>query len=231
MDMEVDRLLMAELLNDDAVQILVHVARVLQGLGDAPGAPAGAAKEAGILVADVSEQLRGLARRLRPSLLDDIGLGPAIRQLTAAFAARSKISVHTDLGNVVGSGGTDLDLVLFRVAQGALDNVAAHSAATEVTLRLRRRGGRLCLLVWDNGSGLSDQTEGLVSGTGFLKMRARLRSVGGTLAVRSGNGIGTVVLASAALPSTRPDLQPGVGSERLFATGGLCPPSSGSPHS
>jgi two-component system NarL family sensor kinase len=160
-----------------------------------------ATQEAGALAADVSEQLRGLACRLRPPLLDDVGLGPALKQLASDFSTRSGIAVRTSLECVSRSGLADVDLVFFRVAQEALRNAEDHSGATEVALRLRRRGGGVSLAVWDNGIGLSKHSQGEVAGTGFLEMRERLRSVGGKLTVRSGASRGTGVLASAAAPS------------------------------
>jgi signal transduction histidine kinase len=200
-EIETERQQLADLLNDDPVQTLAHVARVLQSLADVPETPVAtslAAQEAGALAAAVSEQLRGLARRLRPPLLDDVGLGPALKQLASGFSARSGIAVRTRLDGVSRSGLADVDLVFFRVAEEALRNAEDHSAATEVALRLRRRGGRVSLAVWDNGIGLSEHPQDQVAGTGFLEMRERLRAISGKLTVRSGVSRGTLVLASAA---------------------------------
>ncbi|MGH7705191.1 MAG: histidine kinase, partial [Candidatus Dormibacteria bacterium] len=85
---------MADQLNDDPVQTLAHVTRLLQSVDDLPGASpeaTQAVREAGVQVARVGAQLRRLARELRPPLLDDVGLGAALRQLAADFRAETGI--------------------------------------------------------------------------------------------------------------------------------------------
>jgi signal transduction histidine kinase len=95
-----------------------------------------------------------------------------------------------------------VDLALFRVAQEALRNAEDHAAATEIDLRLCRRGARVSVTVRDNGIGLAKHFKNGGSGTGFLEMRQRMRSVGGNLAVRSRPSLGTAVVAS--VPTSTP---------------------------
>jgi two-component system NarL family sensor kinase len=141
-------------------------------------------------------------RRLRPSILDDLRLGAALRQLAGDFAVASTLTVRADPGAVTGTGLAEADLALFRVAQESLRNTEVHAAATEVDLRLRRRGARVSLTVGDNGIGLAACSQMAGSGTGFLDMWERMRSVGGNLTVRSRPSVGTVVLAT--VPSSAP---------------------------
>ncbi|MGC2191696.1 MAG: ATP-binding protein [Candidatus Dormiibacterota bacterium] len=209
-EIEAERRQLADRINEDPVQTLAHIARVLQSLEEIPGTPtraARAAKEAGLLAANVSEQLRGLARGLRPPLLDDVGLGPALSQLASDFAASAGIPTSADPGDVLRIARPGADLVLFRVAQAALQNAEKHSAATEVAIRLRRHGSRVTLAVSDNGIGLTRARERTSMRTGILEMRERLRSVGGQLVIRSSPHSGTLVLASvpsSSLPPTYP---------------------------
>lgn len=203
-EIEAERRQLAERLNDDSVQTLAHVARILQGLSavsGTPGANAKAAHEMGVMTARVSEQLRGLARQLLPPLLDDIGLGAALRQLADDFSARSGIATFAQPVEVGGVGLPEADLALFRVAQAALRNAERHAAATRVDIGLRRIGSRISLTVRDDGIGLPTSPVRHASGTGFVEMRSRLWSLGGRLEVRSAPGKGTIVAAS--VPVTR----------------------------
>jgi two-component system NarL family sensor kinase len=198
-EIEAERRQLADRINDDPVQTLAHISRVLQSLEEihlTPAEAAQTAREAGVLAASVSEQLRGLARRLRPPLLDDVGLGPALRQLAVDFSAAAGIPTHAEPGDVVRVGLPEVDLVLFRVAQAALRNAEEHSAATRIDIRVRRRGARVTLTVRDDGIGLPAGSGRDGTGKGFLEMRERLRSVGGRLVVRSSAELGTVVSAS-----------------------------------
>jgi two-component system NarL family sensor kinase len=196
-EIEAERRQLADQINDDPVQTLAHISRVLQSFEEVHGTSAEAAqaaREVGALAASVSEQLRGLARRLRPPLLDDIGLGPALRQLALDFSAAAGIPTYAEPGDVVRVGLPEADLVLFRVAQAALRNAEEHSAATRVDIGLRRHGAQVTLTVRDDGIGLAADPHSV--GKGFLEMRERLRSVGGRLVVRSSAQLGTVVSAS-----------------------------------
>jgi two-component system NarL family sensor kinase len=209
-EIEAERRQLADRINEDPVQTLAHIARVLQSLEEIPGTPtraARAAREAGLLAANVSEQLRALARGLRPPLLDDIGLGPALSQLASDFAASAGIPTSADPGDVVRIARPGADLVLFRVAQAALQNAEQHSAATAIAVRLWRHGSRVTLAVSDNGIGLTRPRGRDSMRTGILEMRERLRSVGGQLVIRSSPRSGTLVLASvpsSSLPQTYP---------------------------
>ncbi|MGH7643220.1 MAG: sensor histidine kinase [Candidatus Dormibacteria bacterium] len=198
-EIEAERHRLAERINEEPVQTLAHIARVLQSVEDAPGTPDSIAKvvrEAGLLASGVSEQLRGLARGLRPPLLDDLGLGAALNQLADDFSTAAGIPVAVESGDVVNVAPGGADLVLFRVAQSALRNAERHSAANRVDIRVRRRSTTITLTVRDNGIGLPNAPLLDSACTGILEMRERLRAVGGRLAIRSRLRVGTVVLAS-----------------------------------
>jgi signal transduction histidine kinase len=202
-DAEAERRRLAELLNDEPVQALAHISRALRSVEGMAGTPAvviEAARDAGLQAAAVSEQLRRIARLLRPSVLDDIGLGAALRQLTSEFAAKSGVRAESDVRTVSQGRQPEVNIALYRVAEAALKNAEEHAAATAIRVRLTQRGARLILTVRDNGIGLAKHGEPRSSGTGFLEMAERIRSVQGRLRVRSGANQGTIVMASA--PST-----------------------------
>ncbi|MGA8206703.1 MAG: ATP-binding protein [Candidatus Dormiibacterota bacterium] len=197
---EAERRRLAELLNDEPVQALAHISRALRSVEGTPGTPklvTEAAREASLQAAAVSEQLRRIARILRPSVIDDIGLGAALRQLTSEFAAKSGITTESDVRPVIQGRYPEVDIALYRVAEAALRNAEEHAAATAIRVRLTRRGARLILTIRDNGIGLAEQREPGNSGTGFFEMAERMRSVHGRLRVRSRTNHGTVVMASA----------------------------------
>ncbi|MDX6604856.1 MAG: two-component system, NarL family, sensor histidine kinase UhpB [Solirubrobacterales bacterium] len=136
-------------------------------------------------------ELLSLARQLRPTALDDLGLAAAtagqVEQLArgeieAEFAAEGDFS---DLGD-------DAQLVVYRVAQEALSNAARHSGAGRVDVRLRRRsGGGVELEVADDGRGFAfDESEG---GLGIAGMRERALLIGAELTIESRPGRGTTV--------------------------------------
>lgn len=203
-DIEVERRSLADQINDDPVQKLAHISRVLEGLVEMEGLPASAAQpahEAALLTAQVGEELRSLARHLRPPLLDDVGLAAAIRQLAGDFRAMSGIATFASPIDVDGTGLPDADIALFRVAQAALRNAADHSAASRVEIGLRRTRSTIILTVCDNGVGLLPES-GKAMTTGFSEMRHRMRSVGGTLVVRSRLDAGTLVSATVPVAAT-----------------------------
>ncbi|MFZ0169266.1 MAG: ATP-binding protein [Candidatus Dormiibacterota bacterium] len=191
------------MLNDEPVQALAHISRALRSVEGMPGTPAvvtETARDAGLQAAAVSEQLRRIARLLRPSILDDIGLGAALRQLTSESAAKSGVTTESDVRTVNQGRQPEVDIALYRVAEAALKNAEEHAAATAIRVRLTQRGARLIVTVRDNGIGLAKDREAGGSGTGFLEMAERIRSVQGWLRVRSRAHQGTIVMASA--PST-----------------------------
>jgi signal transduction histidine kinase len=197
---EAEKIRLADELNTDPVQTLAHVARILQSVQDVPGTPLSvrqAASDAGLLAGEVSARLRAIARDLRPTILDDLGLAAALRQLAADFVDSSGLALQVEISGVPQRGVSELEVVLFRVAEEALRNAELHAAATQINLSLRRRAGRMVMTISDNGIGLDRAERGAKVSTGLWQMRERLRSVGGRLAIRSPPAGGTLVIASA----------------------------------
>lgn len=137
--------------------------------------------------------VHAMLRRLRPELLDDLGLSEAVRYIVCTWQAHYP---HVQCRLRLGEGLDDLDemvgIVIYRVVQECLTNVARHSQATAIVLRLSRRHGpdgeRLSLKVRDNGRGLTRKRVGL----GLVGLRERVETLGGRLCIRS-PGRGTCV--------------------------------------
>ncbi len=141
-----------------------------------------------LLVKDAMGNVRELSQLLRPSILDDFGLQAALQWLCDSFRQRTGIAVETQVAYESRLAG-ETETHLFRIAQEALTNVARHSGATHVTMRLAAEGGKLKLTVADDGKGLTTPTNGR-TGFGMMGMRERMRAAGGELHVRStANGL------------------------------------------
>jgi two-component system, NarL family, sensor histidine kinase UhpB len=136
-------------------------------------------------------ELLSLARQLRPTALDDLGLVAAtagqVEQLAHGEIA-AEFSAEGDFSDL----GDDAQLVVYRVAQEGLSNATRHSGAAHVGVRLRRRGdGGVELEVADDGRGFAfDESEG---GLGLAGMRERALLIGGELTIESRPGRGTTV--------------------------------------
>ncbi|MBV2353824.1 HAMP domain-containing sensor histidine kinase [Streptomyces sp. J2-1] len=134
------------------------------------------------------DEIRRIARRLRPGVLEELGLPSALKALTGEFtgpALTARHHIDSDLPPL----GHDTELVLYRVAQESLTNAARHSGAHRVDLTLRRVAHGIELSVRDDGHGIGDALEG----AGISGMRERALLVGATLTLTPGSGSGTEV--------------------------------------
>jgi len=152
------------------------------------------------LVEESVESVHQFALELRPSLLDDLGLIPAIRSHVKEFKLRTGIRVHF---TVRGSTGIEqLDslkrTVLYRIVQEALTNVAKHAESSLVEMRMRRLKGAICLEIRDNGKSFDEKricSDKKNRGLGLVVMRERLEMVGGSFAIEAIPGEGTTIRA------------------------------------
>jgi two-component system sensor histidine kinase UhpB len=129
------------------------------------------------------EDVRRIARELRPEVLDHLGLQSALRELCTAAAAQ-RLRVERRLDSADAELRPEVELVVYRVAQEAITNVMRHSDATEVLVSLEELGGALRLTVRDNGRGLVGENEG----AGIAGMSERALHVGGRLTIASNGG-------------------------------------------
>lgn len=126
------------------------------------------------------EDVRRIAIELRPEALDDLGLQSALAVLCERFGERFGLQITQQLGQQLPDLSRDAELVVYRVAQEALTNVARHSGADVADLTLAPQNGMLMLTVTDDGDGLPD---GYEPGTGMRGMRERATLIGADLVI------------------------------------------------
>ena len=146
------------------------------------------------------------ARELRPTVLDDLGLIPALHTFMKSFREQSGIRVSLSAPAAVNKVNHDKRTILFRVAQEALTNVARHAQASQAEVWIQKLDGAICMKIKDNGKGF--QTERVLHGKrknrlGLLGMRERLEMVGGNITIESTPGTGTTIQAELPLADRR----------------------------
>jgi two-component system, NarL family, sensor histidine kinase UhpB len=144
------------------------------------------------------EEVRGIARRLRPEALDDLGLPSALAALTNDVTRRTGLPVERLIASGLPPLAPDEELVVYRVAQEALTNVVRHATADRAHLALGVHDGRVELAVRDDGSGFDPGS--VAGGAGLLGMRERAVLIGADLEVTGGKGQGTTVRLKLAPP-------------------------------
>lgn len=138
--------------------------------------------------------LRRIASELRPSVLDDLGLAPAIEWQTQQFQARTGIICDCDcsLENIELSA--EQSTAVFRIFQEALTNVLRHAQATRVDIKINEEKSHFVLSVSDNGKGITDGDKSEQQSLGILGMRERAHLIGGEMEIKGVEGKGTVVV-------------------------------------
>ncbi len=155
------------------------------------------------LVEKSVEIVHQFARELRPAVLDDLGLLPALQSYVKAFTQRTKLHVHLKVFAGIEELGINQRTVLYRVIQEALTNVARHAKATQVEVSFQRHAMGLSLKVHDNGK--SFLVDDMLHSRGrrrlgLLGMRERVEMIGGQFEIVSAPGHGTAVQVQLPLP-------------------------------
>ncbi len=187
---EQERKRLAQDLHDEVNQALTAIMLRLQAsIQEATPELRRELRETQRLAGQAMEELLNLARELRPTALDDHGLLPALRGQVRDFAERTGIHADFRRRGDVPQLSDDQQLVIYRVTQESLSNVAQHAAAKHVTVELSFVG-RTVLRIADDGRGVSGERNG---GLGLTGMQERALLVGGDLDIHSAEGRGTTV--------------------------------------
>jgi two-component system NarL family sensor kinase len=200
---ECERLDVAKRLHDDLAPTLAMAKYLVEdaALRSGQGSRDDAAELLGQAAANlrhVVAELRNISNGLRPRLLDDLGLLPALEWFCRGFEeAHPGIPVRRLFGATERTIPDELKLDIFRVVQEALSNVARHAQATEVRLSLTEQRSELRLSIEDDGRGFDPQLvlEMASGAIGLLTIRKRIRATGGTMALDSSAQSGTRIEA------------------------------------
>ena len=187
---EAERQRIAQELHDEVGQSLTAVLLGLkQAINIAPPEVAAELEDVRNTTRTSLEEVRRISQHLRPGVLADLGLLNSLSSLASDLTARTGIPVHRDFLLDLPVIRAESELVIYRVAQEALTNVARHAQASRIELGLARRGDTLVLRVVDDGIGAANAE----IGAGIQGMTERAQVVGGRCALRPRRGGGTEV--------------------------------------
>src|SRR3954447_4882509 len=189
---EAERLRIARGLHDEVGQVLTGVLLQLDSLATAGGDRDAEIAETKEAVRGALEEVRRIARELRPEMLEQLGLTSALTELSRRFADQSGIPVRSSFAEGLQRLSDAAELAVYRVAQESLTNVARHAGASAVEVSLQPGVGSVVLRVSDNGRGVLE-CAALNSHGGLRGMRERALLVGGAFAVKPARGGGTEV--------------------------------------
>jgi signal transduction histidine kinase len=190
---ESERRRLARELHDETGQALTSI---LLGLGSLEESLDSDEQRAGVkgvreIVVRTLQSVRELAVELRPKVLDDFGLVPALERLTEMLRERSGLEIEF-ISRIEGRLSDEVETTIYRIVQEALTNVVKHASARNVSIMLGRNGGMVSVLVEDDGRGF-DPAQTREGGFGLEGMRERVALVGGTLKVESRRNAGTTL--------------------------------------
>jgi signal transduction histidine kinase len=188
-------------LHDEAGQLLASVYLALDDVAPDLPAPATARLQSvKTLLDQIEEELRRLSHDLRPTILDDLGLMPALDSIAEAISARTGLWVKVE-GQRQDRFPPAIETVLYRIVQEALNNVSKHAHASTVTIVVRREARRVCCSVRDDGVGFDPGTaRSTVKGIGLIGIRERLAPLGGALSIDAAPSRGTELRVAIPLP-------------------------------
>lgn len=190
---EAERKRIAQELHDEVGQTLTAVILELKRVADrAPEPLRGELHQVQETTRDSLDEIRRIARRLRPGVLEELGLASALRALGTEISQHTGITVRLHCDGDLSGLDEEKELVVYRVAQEALTNTARHAGAGRADITLRRAGDAIELRVVDDGKGL----RGAPEGAGIRGMRERALLVGAALSLGPAKGGGTEVRLS-----------------------------------
>ena len=156
------------------------------------------------LAAGTLRSVRDIAMGLRPSVLDDLGVGPGLEWQGREFSRRTGIPVEVVIEGLPSEVPDNHRTCVYRVVQEALTNIARHAEAHNIRIALHTQAGRMYLTVQDDGRGVPEEIRErrgeASSGLGLVGIEERVRELGGSLAILSQQGKGTLLKISIPLP-------------------------------
>lgn len=187
---EAERRRIAQELHDEVGQTLTAVLLELKRVADHASPPVrDELRQVQETTRDSLDEIRRIARRLRPGVLEELGLLSALKALTTEISDHSGLTVRRRFDTDLPELGEEAELVVYRVAQEAITNTARHARAGHLELALTRTPTGVNLRIRDDGRGIGDAVEG----AGIRGMRERALLIGAELTLRPGPQGGTEV--------------------------------------
>lgn len=185
----------AHALHDEAGQLLasVHIA-VRDIAGELPPEFRARFDEVERLLKQIELELRNLSHDLRPTVLDNLGLVPALEMLAEKVAKRTGLSVSV-AGKTHARLPSAVETALYRIVQEALNNAVKHAHAKSVRIKLQHLPLKVACSVRDDGTGFANHEQPGTQGLGLIGIRERLNALGGSLRVVSRPQCGTTLRA------------------------------------
>jgi signal transduction histidine kinase len=146
------------------------------------------------------QTVRNMALLLRPSMLDDLGLVPAVEWYAREMSRRGEIEVEVRAENVSEELPDEVKVGVYRIVQEAVNNVQRHAKAKNAVVELEQTANAIRVKITDDGSGFDPKR---ARGMGLLGMEERVKRLGGTIEIDSRPGAGTTIRAELPLASTR----------------------------
>lgn len=197
---ENERRKIARELHDEMGQVLTYLKILLTSIASAAKSSAdfresshNDLKQANKLVDQLILKVRELSLDLRPGVLDDLGLLPALLAHIGDFAQRTHIHIDFKHNGLEQGFSPEIETTIFRIVQESLTNIARHAKTDEVTIRAWTRSGKLNLVIKDHGKGFDLQTIGRTGGLTSMQERAAL--CGGVLEIETAPNQGTSLIA------------------------------------
>lgn len=194
---ERERERLARELHDDFGQRLTALLMKLQMAKATPDRMAGAIDESAALAEGLLRDVRTVSRGLRPPLLDEVGLIPALRALCEQHAGPPELALSIEVPDKLARLPHSMELAAYRVFQEAIANVVHHAQATTATLRIAYADDHLVIVLSDDGRGFDPKAAGRAAAAGqhlgLVGMRERAAFIGAELQVRSAPRHGTTV--------------------------------------
>jgi signal transduction histidine kinase/DNA-binding LytR/AlgR family response regulator len=203
-----ERRKIARELHDSIGQMLVaqsiYLSSIAMESGHLSSTAVKALTDSTALVEQMSKELRTISYLLHPPLLDEAGLGSAIRWFADGFAERSKIRVSLEVSPDLGRLSAEMEIAIFRIVQECLTNIYRHSGSPSAMIRLAFSAEGITLEVKDEGTGISAEkrrkvASGKLPGVGLRGMRERISQLGGLIEINS-TAHGTAIIARFPIP-------------------------------
>lgn len=194
---ESERQYVARELHDEVGQALTSLMvdlRFMEKRASNPSDVIRTAAEMEATLSGVIENLHRIAMALRPASLDHLGLVAALRQHVESMGKKFGLKVQFNASGIRGRLSSNMEIVLYRIVQEALTNVAKHAHASRVDVVLKKRNDKLVLIIEDDGVGFNPEAVASEERLGIYGMRERADMIDGKLIIESAPGRGTTIM-------------------------------------